>query len=329
VFVRRWFPAVVLSAVCSLVPAASTSAVGSASPVAANGKPVRVLATGVFTPTAFAFAGSTIFVGTGEEELGGPGGLYVLSGGKATKVPNTPTLIFGLVWHSETLYVADGPRIIALGGWNGSTFATQKTVYTGKKGFPGFNGLAFGPEGRLYAGLTVEEKKYDHTKDPFPLSQAVISMTTAGKDVRVVASGLRQPFQLTFPQGSRYPYVSVLGQDEGKIPPDEIVIAKRGQNYGFPKCTWLAGQSCAKFNKPWVLLPKHASPMGIDSIGKTLYVALFHGTGKGPEVVTIPLKSGKPKPFVTGFGEPIIALGIHNGIVYVGDIDGTIYEVAA
>ena len=40
-------------------------------------------------------------------------------------------------------------------------------------------------------------------------------MTAAGKDVQIVARGLRQPFQLHFPSGSRDPYVSDLGQDEG------------------------------------------------------------------------------------------------------------------
>lgn len=330
-FVHRRFFAVLLGTLGSLVLATSTSAAGTPSPVAANGKPVQLIATGVLTPTAFAFDGSTVFVGTGEEEFGGNGGLFVLSEGKATKVPGAPTLIFGLTWHASTLYVADDTRIVALSGWNGTSFATQKTIYTGKKGFNGFNGLAFGPDGRLYAGLTVEDKKYDHTKDPFPISQAVVSMTAAGKDLRIVARGLRQPFQLTFPKGSRYPYVSVLGQDEGTIPRDQIVIAKSGSNFGFPSCTWLVGQPCKKFTKPQIFLPPHASPMGIGSIGKTLYVALFRGiVGKqGSEVVTIPIKSGKPKPFITGFGESVIALGINEGFVYVGDIDGDVYKVAA
>jgi glucose/arabinose dehydrogenase len=336
-YVRRIFSAGVVAVLGTSVLAASTGAAGTASPqthsspVAANGKPLQVIATGVEAPTSFAFAGSTVFVGSGEQDLGGKGGLYTVADGKATLVPNTPSLVFGLAWHSGTLYVADGPRIVMLGGWNGTTFATQKTIYTGKKGFPGFNGLAFGPEGRLYAGLTIEQHKYDHSKDPFPLSEAVVSMTAAGKGIRIVARGLRQPFQLTFPEGSRYPYVTVLGQDEGKAPRDQIVVAKSGQNYGFPTCTWMTGQHCKGFDKPWLFLPPHASPMGIGSIGKTLYVALFNGIldKQGSEVITVPTAGGKPKPFVTGFESSIIALGVNEGNIYIGELNGSIYEVGA
>ena len=301
--------------------------------MAVNGKPVQVVGTGVSTPTAFAFSGPTVFVGSGPaESKTGSSGLFVLSGGAATKVPNTPPIVFGLAWHRGSLYVSTGAKIVALGGWNGTTFATNKTIYAGKKGFPGFNGLAFGPDGRLYAGLSLGEK-YDHAKDPFTPSQSVVSMTAAGKGLRVVARGLRQPFQLTFPAGAHHPYVSVLQQDKGIIPRDQIVIARTGQNYGFPTCTWRPTQTtaCKTYDKPAIFLPKHSSPMGIGSIGTKLYVSLFgglDGTGKHPEVVTIPTGGGKPSPFLTGFVAPVIALGIHQRTIYVGDLTGRIYSVA-
>jgi glucose/arabinose dehydrogenase len=316
----------VLAGALTLVAAAGEAK--SPRPVAANGKPVQVIATGVATPTSFAFDGSTVFVGSGQEEVGGEGGVFFLSAGKAKLIPGAPSLAFGLVWHAGILYVADHRRIVALSGWNGTIFAAKKTIYEGEKGFPGFNGLAIGPDGRLYAGLTIERERYDHSKDPFPLSEAVVSMTTSGRDVRVVSRGLRQPFQLTFPAGSRYPYVTDLGQDESVAPPDQIVIARPGANYGFPTCVWLAGERCKGFTRPQILLPKHASPMGIGSFGKTLYVALFGAADNDPEVVAIPTKHGKPKPFVTGFQDSIIGLGVNRGYLYVGGQLGTIYRVA-
>ena len=121
-------------------------------------------------------------------------------------------------------------------------------------------------------------------------------MTAQGTDLRFVTHGLRQPFQLHFPSGSPYPYVTDLGQDQGppkSIPRDEIIVAKPGQNYGFPTCTWQHDQPkmCRPFNKPLIFLPPHASPMGISSISKTLYVALYTGIGSsGPEVVKIPTR---------------------------------------
>jgi glucose/arabinose dehydrogenase len=325
-----------LVAVTSLiVVAGSSGAAGPPLPVAANGNTVEVVGTGVPTPTAFAFSGSTVFAGSGpDESTGGPGGLFTVAEGKATKVPGGPPIVFGLAMKGKELYVSTGPTIVAYSGWNGTKFASSKVVYANKKkGFPGFNGLAFGPEGRLYAGLSLNEK-YDHSKDPFEPSQALVSMTAAGKGMKVVTEGLRQPFQMVFPQGSKYPWVTVLSQDKGKgkTPDDEIIEARPGQNYGFPTCTWPAAEtkkSCSKYAQPAILLPPHASPMGIGAIGNTFYVSLFGGAaGKGPEVVTMS-KKGQPQPFLTGFAAPTIALGINKGSVYVGDLTGTIYKVAA
>src|ERR1700748_3879949 len=76
-------------------------------PVAANGNTVEVVGTGVPTPTAFAFTGSTVFAGSGpNEETGGPGGLFTVADGKATKVPGSPPVVFGLTMKGSTLFVS-------------------------------------------------------------------------------------------------------------------------------------------------------------------------------------------------------------------------------
>lgn len=318
-----------LAALC-LLPAATEAQQGPPPPTSTNGKPVTTVATGVTTPTAFAFAGTTIFAGSGPAEGGsGPTGLFTLAGGAATRVPGTPEIVFGLAWHRDKLYVSTGAKIIAFSGWNGTAFASSKTISAPGKKFAGFNGLAFGPGGRLYAGVSFHEK-YDHARDPSRFAQSVVSMTATGKHLRVVARGLRQPFQLTFVGRQRHPYVTVLSQDKGKIPGDAIVVARRGQDYGFPDCLFGKPKTCHGFAKPAFVLPKHASPMGIGAIGNTLYVSLFGGLGDGkPVVVSMPASGGTPKPLLEGFVAPVIALGINNGVVYVGDLTGTIYSVPA
>jgi glucose/arabinose dehydrogenase len=326
--------AALLAVAGSVVLAASAQAADGPPPPpkAANGNTVETVATGVPTPTAFAFAGSTVFAGSGPDESGkSPGGLFTLADGKATKVPGTPPVVFGLAYHGGKLYLSAGPKLYAYSGWDGTKFASSKTIYSGKKGFAGFNGIAFGPDGRLYAGLSLAGDKYDHKNNPDPLSQGVVSMTASGKDLKLVAKGLRQPFQLVFPKGAKYPYVSDLAQDGTKqIPLDQIVQAKPGEDYGFATCVRLTTTSCATYDKPAVLLPKHSSPMGIGAIGRTLYVSLFAGLdGKHPVIATVPTTGGKPKPFLTGFVAPVIGLGINAGTVYVGDLTGTIYKVAA
>jgi hypothetical protein len=48
--------------------------------------------------------------------------------------------------------------------------------------------------------------------------------------------------------------------------------------------------------------------MGINAVGNTLYVALFGGTGKGPEVVSIPARrGGQATPVLTGYAAPVVA----------------------
>lgn len=311
----------------ALLTAGSAGAQAPPLPTAVNGQPVTKVASGVTTPTAFAFAPDTVFAGSGPDEQGnGPTGLFTLAAGTATKVPGTPKWVAGLAWHDGKLYVSTFTKIVAYSGWDGVRFASSKTIARPLKA--GYNGVAFGPDGRLYAGVSFREK-YDPGRDPSPHAQSVISMTASGKDVRDVARGLRQPFQLHFPAGAKYPYVGVLGHEKGRIPKDAIVVARPGKDFGYPKCLFGIGATCRGFAKPLVLLPKHASPMGITSAGKTLYVSLFGGLGDGkPVVASMPLGGGTPKAFLRGFVAPVIALGQNAGQMYVGDLTGTIYSVA-
>lgn len=301
-------------------------------PQATNGAKVTTLAHGVPTPTAFAFAGTTTFVaGAGAEDGSAPGGLYTVARGRATRVAGAPRAIYGLAWNGRTLFASSGPRLVAASGWNGRRFSSGfRAIWTGPRGFSNLNGIALGPDGRLYAGVTMSAKG-DHAKVDAPLAQSIISLTTSGDDVQIYASGLRQPWQLTFAPGADAPLATALGQENlgRRQPPDYVIAPKQGDDYGFPRCNWSKPAACADFARPLALLPAHSSPMGIGVIGKRIYVALFTGTGRGPSVVSIPLAGGraKPKPLLTGFAAPVVALGTHRGQVYAGDLTGAIYRV--
>jgi glucose/arabinose dehydrogenase len=298
-------------------------------PKATNGGLVEVLATGVPTPTAIAFGRGDVFVaGFGSEDGKRPGGIFVLRDGKALKLPGT-TGSAGLAWKNGTLYATVTPRgqqLVAYSGWNGSRFARKRVVWSGPKGFPGLNGLAIGWDGRIYAGVGLTA---DHAKSNRPFAQSVISMRIDGGDVRAVATGLRQPWQLTFAKGISRPFVTVLGQENlGKRqPPDYVILARDGQDYGFPACNWSKPAACAPFAKPLALLPAHSSPTGIAATASALYVGLFNGTGRGPEVVALPTRGGSWKRFLTGFPAPVVAVGVSGDTVYTGDLTGSIYRV--
>jgi glucose/arabinose dehydrogenase len=324
-----------IAATASLALAAPAAAAG---PRAANGQPVMTVASHVATPTSFAFdtATGTAFVGAfGDERTGKGGGVLAIAPGRpAALVPGIPSGVAGLVDQQGTLYVSARSRILAYRDWNGSAFASSTTIFDARATVGEVNGIALGPDGRLYGGgglLVDVDRKGRAKRSPVPHPYSVFSIKTDGTDFRIVARGLRQPWQMTFVAGNPNPFVSVLSQDAGKVPYDAIVLARPGANFGFPKCFAGVGMDCRKrYAKPLILLPRHASPMGIQAVGTMLYVALFGGHGnRGPEVVMTPAEQGgKLTTFLVDFPAPVVALGISGGYLYAGDLSGAIYRVA-
>jgi len=312
---------------CLAVPAAA-GAQAPPPPTATNGQAVKTLAQGVPTPTEFAFFKRNVFVGAFGPEDGSGGGVYRIRQGKAKRIKGSPKTVAGIAWRKGKLYVSSGKRIVVMSKWNGRRFLRKRTLYRGPAGFTGFSGLAFGPDKRLYSGVQLNDQT-DQQPDNGPFARSVVSMTARGKDVKTVATGLRQPWQLTFVQGNPNPFVSVLADERTPTPPDWTVNAKPGDNYGYPTCTQSVKRDCRGFAKPVALLKDHASPMGISPIGQTLYVALFGGLGQGPEVVSMNTSGKQIKSFLTGYAAPVLAVGTRNGNVYTGDLTGAIYRVAA
>jgi glucose/arabinose dehydrogenase len=331
----------------------STGAVAGAA-VAASGPPpppkgvhgavVKQIATGLKTPTSFAFGGGNLFEGDGGNSEGSAppnGGVNLIKGGTATPIPGSPQFVAGLAWKQGTLYVSGGSlsgptsakwQLLAWSGWNGTTFTKRKVVYTAPNKFQGFNGLAFGPDGRLYVGVDVGLLNgNDHGPAKTPFVYDILSIKPNGKGLKVFATGIRQPWQLAFPKGSSAPLVSDLGQDKGATnPPDFVLKVHQGDNYGFPHCNWTKPKACKAFAKPFKQFSPHTDIMGMAIIGNRLYMTSFSGRGgKGPggEVLSMPLTGGPVKPVVTGFVAPTVGLGEHGGSLYVGELTGQVFKV--
>jgi glucose/arabinose dehydrogenase len=311
-----------LASAC-LVPA-TAAAQGPPPPTAVGGATVQTVAQGIPIPTSFAFGAGRVFVGAGGSEDGSaPGGVFTASAGTATLVPGSPKVVYGLAYRKGVLYVSGDRKLFAYSGWDGTRFAKVATLFTGPKGFSGFGGLAFGPDGRLYAGVAISDFDYDHRKSPQPYAQSLVSLKPNGKGIRVVARGLREPWQIAFVRGIPRPFVSTLSQDNlKKGPPDYVIHPHAGDDYGFPKCNWTKPRACRPFARPYRFLPAHSSPMGIGAIGKTIYVALF---GR-KQVARFDVAGGRLKPFLTGYAAPVVALGVHRGWVYSGDLTGAVYR---
>jgi glucose/arabinose dehydrogenase len=324
-------------ALACAVPAVANAQEGPPPPPTnPSGHRVATVAQGVPTPTAFAFHRKDIFVAAfGAEDGSAPGGVYLLDNGVATHVNGTTEApVTGIAWRQGALYAASGNQLIRYSGWTGSTFRKTKVLFDSNGTTAPFNGIAFDAWGTLYAGVSFTDDQYDHANDPAPFAQSVVRFAhdRHGKlGLRTVATGLRQPWQLTFIGWDPHPFVSDLAQDDREpAPPDQIVHVRPGQNYGFASCTWEPGSPCAGFNRPFRLLPQHSSPQGMAHIGKRLYVALFGGIGdSGPEAVS--MSSTNPnsriRPVLTGYVAPLVAVGAHHGRIYTGDLTGAIYSV--
>jgi len=308
--------------------AGATAAGGPPLPRPANGAAITVLARELPLPVGVAVGKGTVFVaGFGSEDGSTPGGLFAVRRGVVHQVAGG--MFLGVTWHAGTLYASrfDPPRrstILALHGWNGRSFATRKAIRHARVGFLG---LAVGPDGRLYAGGGTED--CDLCVQKSRLAQAVLSMRRDGSDLRVVARGLRQPFGLAFAHGVRHPFVTVEGR-EGlgrRQPPDYVVEARPGEDYGFKRCTWAKPSACAGFAKPFALLPAHSSPTGIAAIGRGLYIGMFNGT-RGPAVWRLPVTGGAWKEVVSGFPAPVVGVASSGRMLFASDLTGAVYRIA-
>jgi glucose/arabinose dehydrogenase len=322
-------------------PAASASQ-GPPPPISTNGHKVQLVASGLHTPTSFAFGHGLVFAGDGGSEKGPPnGGVYVLRHGHAIKIASALKFVAGLAFHNNKLYISGGVlahgrpswRLLAWSGWNGRTFTVRKTLFVAGPKFQGWNGIGFGANGRLYAGVDVGLLNHnDHgPATTSPHVYQILTFRPNGTDMRVFAKGIRQPWQMAFPAGSNAPFVTDLGQDSGATnPPDFILHVHAGDDYGFPGCNHTVPANCQGFAEPFRSFRPHTDLMGIAVRRGTLYLTSFLGRGgKGPggAVFTLGPNSHVLKPLLKRFVAPTVGLGLHNGYVYVGELTGQVFRV--
>src|SRR5207237_9959642 len=126
--------------------------------------------------------------------------------------------------------------------------------------------VVVGRDGRLSLG---SGSTCDACRERDPRSAAILSLRPDGGDLRVVASGLRNPYGLAIQPSTGRLFASVNGQDklgDGE-PAEEVVEVRRGRFFGWPVC-WpsfrtlrLVG-SCGGTSPPVAYLEPHSSADG-------------------------------------------------------------------
>lgn len=288
------------------------------------GYQVTTYATGLEHPTAMSFVpDGRLYVAQDTGEI-----VSVVRGSHRPRPFATKLVVpLGLLWHDGKLYASDSGRV--------SLFTPNGARRTIVRGLPfkrhQQNSIVAGPDGRLYLG---SGSTCDSCVERDPRSAAILSFRPDGSDLRVVASGLRNPYGLVFV--GRSLYVTVNGKDKlGDNEPAEMVVRiKPGADYGWPDC-WpsyalkkLIG-TCAGATPPIAYLEPHSSADGIVSWRGDLFVAEWgeylhkkHGR------VVVRIRRGHVTTFAAGFDHPLaLAVGPSGDLLVADWGRGVIYAI--
>jgi glucose/arabinose dehydrogenase len=283
-----------------------------------------VYATGLTHPTAMSFGPDhRLYV---SEDTGSI--VSVVRGSRRPR-PFAGKLVvpLGLLWRGKTLYVSETGKVEALTANGGRRVVLAGLPY----GRHQQDSIVAGPDGRLYLGsgttcdACVEKNRYSGT---------ILSFEPGGGDLRIVATGLRNPYGLVFAGGALY--ASVNGRDDlgDGEPADMVVRVRTGADYGWPAC-WpsytlhkLIG-ACRGVTAPTAYLEPHSSADGIVSWRGDLFVAEwgeYLSRAHGRRVVRI--DRGKVTTFATGIDHPLaLAVDPSGGLLVADWGRGAIYEI--
>ena len=297
-------------------------------------------ATGLKRPTAMAFGpDGRLYVAqeTGQIVVVGAGSARprVLSRGFHTPL--------GLAWSGPRLFVSSRGRLDSLNLVD-KTLRARRTLLKGLPyGRHQQDNVVVGRDGRLYLG---SGSTCDVCREKDSRSATILSVRPNGRELRVVARGLRNPYGLAVRPGTGRLYVTVNGRDDlgGAEPAEMFVEVVQGRRFGWPDCwpSWgrkrLAGKGCAGVTPPTAYLEPRSGAGGIafERDGSTAYVALwgqYFGRKHGRTVVRLTFDADgrvvRQQVFARGFDHPLAVLVARDGALLVSDWgSGRIYRIA-
>jgi glucose/arabinose dehydrogenase len=307
-----------------------------------SGLDATVIATGLKHVSALASdADGRVWAATAAASDTGKDAVYLLSDSSTTptKVVTDVHTPLGLVWIGDTLYVSEANAVLALGGFDGTTFASRTTVVTFPEGTGELNGITAGPDGRLYVGISAPCDACTPTAES---SASIVSFRPDGTDVQTYASDIRAPIGLAFFPGTNDLFVTMNQRDDlgTKTPGDWLALVRAGESWGFPACYGQDSARCGDVPQPIAALDRHAAVSGVAIVTGQLGSSI--GTGAAvAEWVTGKVRwvrltatgdgySGTATSFLSGFENPVPVLLDHHGTLLVGDwTSGKVYRISA
>jgi len=189
------------------------------------------------------------------------------------------------------------------------------------------NGLALGPDGRLYFGVGSTSNGEVEQNER---AAAILSVNPDGSDLRVFARGLGNSFDVAFNADGELFAGDNSPQGEGTDPPDEFNHIVEGGHYGFP---YFYGDPPDNGGTRGALVsfPAHSTPTGTTFYTGAQYPAEYRDSGfitlwNRGEIARVEVGRaasgnylGRTSSFGSGFLYPIDVVNGPDGNVYVAD----------
>lgn len=277
---------------------------------------------------------------------------------------------FGMALVGETLYVANADALMATNYRQGEM---QAGPFRKIADLPGGEGqrnhhwtksLLADREGRfLYVGVGANSNVGENGMAAERDRAAILRVDPATGDVRVHASGLRNPVGLDWEPSTGELWAVVNERDElgNNLVPDYLTSVRQGGFYGWPWLYWgsqrderapAASDAPTQAIRPDYGLGNHVAPLGLafsrsDVLGGGFNQGAFvglHGSWNrkplnGYKVVFVPFDAGKPKgqpmDVLSGFlttdgkamGRPVGVALLGNDLLVADDVGNTVWRV--
>ena len=252
----------------------------------------------------------------------------------------------GLLHHEDILYVSHRGGVTALTDFNGDGQVDdiEAIVSDLPVGIHQNNGLALGPDGKLYLTLG---STCNACRERSELSASVLRLNPDGSDVGVFSSGLRNVYDIAFHPEDGTLFGADNGRDELELHvPEELNLLVDGGNYGWPDC-WGDGQgsSCEGTLPPIVEMEERSSANGLlfytgsmfpEEYANDLFIVQWgsHLRDTGRKIVRVELEkdgesyTAEVSDFALGIDRPLDAAQASDGSLLVADHgSGAIYRI--
>ena len=283
--------------------------------------------------------------------------------GKADKVItflNGLKLPHGIKFHDGYLYIGETNRIVRYKYKDFKSGPGKREVVVPDLPAGGHRTrtILFDTDGNMYVStgascnVCVENDKR---------RAAIMRYEADGSKGEIFATGLRNSVGMTVNPSTGEIWATDNGRDMlgDDLPPDEINIIKKGNNYGWPYCygnrvpdpKFNSKEYCRKTTPALLELQAHSAPLGLtfysakafpDEYRGDLFVA-YHGSWNrtvptGYKVVRVKITNGEPgtiQDFISGWleggkswGRPVdVIVGPEGGLYISDDKGGVIYRV--